>query len=151
MSTAIVYEGVPGAQGTLFQGKKFFVTQRVPGRTTILDLIKQNGGKIVKLDKHADLVIADHVRRDCPPDSLSWKFIKDSVQYGAMQEEDKYQINQSPMAARPVGSTKPAKGTRTPFTNADDAELARWVLSHTKTSGNDIYQKFEQIVGPPIT
>ncbi|KAE9581466.1 hypothetical protein CGCF415_v007405 [Colletotrichum fructicola] len=145
MSTAIVYEGVPGAQGTLFQGKKFFVTQRVPDRTTILDLIKQNGGKIVKLDKHADLVIADHVRRDCPPDSLSWNFIKDSVQYGAMQEEDKYQINQSPMAARPVGSTKPAKGTRTPFTNADDAELARWVLSHTKTSGNDIYQKFEQI------
>ncbi|KAH0423142.1 transcription factor [Colletotrichum camelliae] len=145
MSTAIVYEGVPGAQGTLFQGKKFFVTQRVPDRTTILDLIKQNGGKIVKLDKHADLVIADHVRRDCPPESLSWNFIKDSVQYGAMQEEDKYQINQSPMAARPVGSTKPAKGTRTPFTNADDAELARWVLSHTKTSGNDIYQQFEQI------
>ncbi|OLN85101.1 Telomeric repeat-binding factor 2-interacting protein 1 [Colletotrichum chlorophyti] len=151
MSTAIVYQGVPGARGTLFQELKFFVTQRIPNRTTILDMITQNGGKIAMLDKQADIIIADHVRPDCPPRSLSWKFVEDSITYGAVQEKDKYRIHQSPQALRPVGSSRtaassaPSKGTRTPFNNADDAILAKWVLGHSQKGGNEIYKTLEEI------
>ncbi|GKT44156.1 uncharacterized protein ColSpa_04337 [Colletotrichum spaethianum] len=153
MSAAITYNGVPGAQGTLFKEISFFVAQRVPDRKTILDLITQNGGKIVKLDKQADKVIADHARADCPPGSLHWGFVKDSVDNGAVQETDKYMISQSPMASRPVGSSRPPalsaplKGTRTPFNAADDALLARWVLSHppNKRSGNEVYKTLEEM------
>ncbi|TKW58488.1 hypothetical protein CTA1_3856 [Colletotrichum tanaceti] len=153
MSAAITYHGVPGAQGTLFRETSFFVTQRVPDRKNILDLITQNGGKIVKLDKQADMVIADHVRPDCPFGSLHWKFIKDSVDNGALQEIDKYLIHQSPVASRAVGVSRsavlsaPIKGTRTPFNTADDASLTKWVLSHppNKRSGNEIYKTFEEI------
>ncbi|KAL0934256.1 transcription factor [Colletotrichum truncatum] len=143
MSAAVVYEGVPGAQGTLFQGKRFWVARLVPDRKTILDLITQNGGKIVPLEKHADFLIVDQKRNNYPPESLSWQFVKDSVRYGAVQEEDKYRIVQSPAATRPVGSSKPVKSTRTAYTSADDALLAHWVLSHHKPSGNEIYQKLE--------
>ncbi|KAK6211069.1 hypothetical protein QIS74_10333 [Colletotrichum tabaci] len=153
MSAAITYHGVPGAQGTLFRETSFFVTQRVPDRKNILDLITQNGGKIVKLDKQADMVIADHVRPDCPLGSLHWKFIKDSVDNGALQETDKYLIHPSPVASRAVGHSRsavlsaPIKGTRTPFNTADDASLTKWVLSHppNKRSGNEIYKAFEGI------
>ncbi|KZL71435.1 transcription factor (Rap1 Myb domain-containing protein) [Colletotrichum tofieldiae] len=153
MSGSITYNGVPGARGTLFKETSFFVAQRVPDRKTVLDLITQNGGKIVKLDKQADMVIADHVRPDCPSGSLHWKFIKDSVDNGAMQEMDKYMVNQSPMASRSVGSSRPPslsaplKGTRTPFNKADDAILAKWVLSHppNKRSGNEVYKILEEM------
>ncbi|WQF86176.1 Putative TRF2-interacting telomeric protein/Rap1 [Colletotrichum destructivum] len=153
MSAAITYHGVPGAQGTLFRETSFFVTQRVPDRKNILDLITQNGGKIVKLDKQADMVIADHVRPDCPLGSLHWKFIKDSVDNGALQETDKYLIHPSPVASRAVGHSRsailsaPIKGTRTPFNTADDASLTKWVLSHppNKRSGNEIYKAFEGV------
>ncbi|KAK2049228.1 hypothetical protein LZ31DRAFT_488999 [Colletotrichum somersetense] len=153
MPAAITYNGVPGARGVLFKGTSFFVLQRVPDRKTILDLITQNGGKIVKLETQADMIIADHARPDCPSRSLHWKFIKDSVDNGTMQETDKYMVHQSPIALRPVGSSRspalsaPIKGTRTPFTAADDAILAKWVLSHpiNKRSGNEVYKTLEEM------
>ncbi|KAK2031441.1 Rap1 Myb domain-containing protein [Colletotrichum zoysiae] len=148
MSAAITYNGVPGARGVLFKETSFFVLQRVPDRKTILDLIT-----IVKLETQADMVIADHARPDCPSESLHWKFIKDSVDNGIMQETDKYMAHQSPIALRPVGSSRspalsaPIKGTRTPFTAADDAILAKWVLSHpiNKRSGNEVYKALEEM------
>ncbi|KAK1989093.1 Rap1 Myb domain-containing protein [Colletotrichum cereale] len=141
MSAAINYSGVPGARGVLFKETSFFVAQRVPDRKTILDLIT------------ADIIIADHVRPDCPSESLHWKFIQDSVDNGAVQETDKYLIRQSPIASRPVGSSRspalsaPPKGTRTPFNAADDAILAKWVLSQplNKRSGNEVYKKLEEL------
>lgn len=100
------------------------------------------------------MVIADHVRPDCPLGSLHWKFIKDSVDNGALQETDKYLIHPSPVTSRAVGHScsavlsAPIKGTRTPFNTADDASLTKWVLSHppNKRSGNEIYKTFEGIV-----
>ncbi|KAK2064863.1 Rap1 Myb domain-containing protein [Colletotrichum caudatum] len=141
MTAAITYHGVPGACGVLFKETSFFVLQRVPDRKTILDLIT------------ADIIIADHARPDCPSGSLNWKFIKDSVDNGTMQETDKYMVHQSPIALRPVGSSHspalsaPIKGTRTPFTAADDAILAKWVLSHpiNKRSGNEVYKTLEEM------
>ncbi|OHF00281.1 Rap1 Myb domain-containing protein [Colletotrichum orchidophilum] len=149
----ITYHGVPGARGTLFKDLKFFVSMRVPDRLTILDLIKQNGGTIAKLETHADHYIT-HDRGPTPAGSLDWKFVKDSVDNGAIQEMDKYEMHRTPRASRPVGGPRPlaksapAKGTRTPFTATDDAILTKWVLSHAanKRSGNEIYQVFEEMV-----
>ncbi|KAK1502908.1 hypothetical protein CTAM01_04897 [Colletotrichum tamarilloi] len=155
----ITYDGVPGARGTLFKDLKFFVSLRVPGRVRILDLIKQNGGTIAKLETQADHYIT-YDTGPKPSGSLDWKFVRDSVDNGAVQETDKYEMHQTPTASRPVGSSRPAggsrptaksansapiKGTRTPFNTADDESLARWVLSHAanKKSGNEIYQTFE--------
>jgi len=41
MSAGIVYEGVKGSyEGTLFGGIKFFISQRVPCRSTWVDALK---------------------------------------------------------------------------------------------------------------
>ncbi|KAJ3945407.1 uncharacterized protein N0V96_005440 [Colletotrichum fioriniae] len=157
----ITYDGVPGARGTLFKDLKFFVSLRVPGRVKILELIKQNGGTIAKLETQADHYITYDTGLK-PAGSLDWKFVRDSVDNGAIQETDKYEMHQTPTASRPVGGSRPAggsrptaksansapiKGTRTPFNATDDESLARWVLSHAanKKSGNEIYQTFEGI------
>lgn len=46
MSAGIVYEGqVPGQGGTLFKDVKFWVSQRVPMRTTWVQNIEVDGAK----------------------------------------------------------------------------------------------------------
>lgn len=124
--------------------------------------MQQNGGTIAKLESQADHYIT-YDTGPKPPGSLDWKFVRDSVDNGAIQETDKYEMHQTPIASRPVGGSRPAggsrptaksansapiKGTRTPFNAADDESLTRWVLSHAanKKSGNEIYQTFEGIV-----
>jgi hypothetical protein len=62
--------------GDLFAGKSFLITQRVPMRTNFLDRVRANGGRIVRLETQANYIIADHVRNDCPPTSLSYTFIE---------------------------------------------------------------------------
>ncbi|KAK1637055.1 TRF2-interacting telomeric protein/Rap1 C terminal domain-containing protein [Colletotrichum phormii] len=156
----ITYDGVPGASGVLFKDLKFFVSLRVPDRVKLLELIKENGGTIAKLETQADHYIT-FANGPTPAGSLDWKFIRHSVDNGAIQETDKYEMHQTPRASRPVGGFHPAggsrpaakansapvKGTRTPFSAADDASLSKWVLSHAanKKSGNEIYQVFETI------
>lgn len=100
------------------------------------------------LEKYADFCIADHARKDAPPGTCSWKLITDSIAYGAMQLHDKYQ-KVDPNSSRPVGSGKPGRITRTPFTHADDAVLAKWVLEHPgeRREGNKLYEELEKIVG----
>ena len=92
-------------------------------------------------------MIADHVRKDAPTGSYSWKFIIESVQNGILQLPDRYRIGWTPDIQRPAGSSRPTKGSRTPFDTADDAALAAWVLSHpADRTGNKIYQEFEAMV-----
>ncbi|KAL2692203.1 hypothetical protein Neosp_002609 [[Neocosmospora] mangrovei] len=142
------YNGVNGAQGgNIFKDVKFWVAQRVPLRSTWIDYIKENGGSVVPLEKHADMLIADHKRLDTPPGAYSWKFIEDSVRNGIIQIKDKYRIGPDPDLPRPVGAKHGAKTTRTPFTKDDDANLAKWVLSRRsqQQQGNAIYQEYEAI------
>ncbi|KAF9770650.1 hypothetical protein IL306_011764 [Fusarium sp. DS 682] len=115
-------------------------------RQTWIDLIKQNGGKVVPLERQADMLIADHLRKDVPPGSYSWKFIEDSVKNGYIQIKDKYLIGRHPDEPRLVGSRQPSKSTRTKFTPEDDAKLARWALKHpTEQGGNKIWYDYERI------
>lgn len=94
------------------------------------------------------MLIADHARKDAPSESYSWKYITESVDNGIAQLTDHYRIWGHPEEARPrAGGSAPVKNTRTPFTAADDAALANWVLSHAKgQTGNKIYQEFEETV-----
>ncbi|KID77924.1 Homeodomain-like protein, partial [Metarhizium brunneum ARSEF 3297] len=155
MSGGITYNGVESATGgNIFKDMVFWVAQRVPMRNTILDHIKasprmriaNNGGKVVPLEKDAHILIADDARKDAHPDSYSWKYITDSVQYGAAQLTDRYRISGHTETPRVrVGVSGPVKRTRTRFSDADDAALANWVLAHTEgRTGNKIFKIFAE-------
>ncbi|KUI56191.1 Telomeric repeat-binding factor 2-interacting protein 1 [Cytospora mali] len=145
----IVYEGVGGERGDLFNGLKLWISHRVPQRSRWIDLVKGNGGEVVPLEKNADMLIADNVKRagaPPPPGAYTWKWIDYSVRNHFLQPTEDYLI--TPAAPRAVGSSAPAKGTRTPFTNHDDLVLTKFVLAKERagegTSGNEIYREFER-------
>jgi hypothetical protein len=137
--------------GDLFAGKCFLITQRVPMRTNFLDRVRANGGRIVRLETQADYIIADHVRNDCPPASLSYTFIEEAIRAGALPDPNDHRAGPAPGLARAVGSTViPPKATRTPFTPQDDRDLWMWVQNYQSLGvhgikGNEIYKQLEAI------
>ncbi|KAM0344036.1 hypothetical protein ACHAPU_007939 [Fusarium lateritium] len=147
MAPTVTNDGVEAEQGgTIFKDCKFWIAQRVPERSRWIDLVRQNSGTIVSLERQADILIADPAIKDTPLGSYSWEFIKDSVENGIIQLKDRYLIGLPPGAPRPVGSGHASKSTRTPFTPQDDARIAKWVLEHpTDQKGNMIWQEYEQI------
>ncbi len=103
----------------------------------------------MQLEKFADLIIADHARKDAPRGSVSWKFIEASIKAGEIQNSDEYKIAQATVS-RPVGSTAPTRATRVPFTAEDDRALINWVLRHERQGaslkGNAIYEQLAEEV-----
>ena len=159
----ITYRGVGGG-GNLFAGKKFFFLQRVPSRLHYIELVQvrtlsrttvhsltlrqANGGEIVKLEKHADIVIADHARKkDCPPGSISWKYIEESAKKGELEDEEDHRAGPATHVPREVGSGQPTKKGRTPFTAEDDRVLTQWCHEAERKGlslkGNEIYKQLE--------
>ncbi|KAI7783394.1 hypothetical protein LA080_011955 [Diaporthe eres] len=141
----IVYDGTRGSShGDLFRGLKLFISLRVPQRERWANLVQGNGGEVVKLEKQADMLIADHIKKNgaAPPaDSYSWQWIEYSVKNGFLQPKDDYRIEGVPAA----GASAPAKGKqRVKFTKEDDEILARFVLNHERqghaTKGNVIFE-----------
>ncbi|THV50902.1 hypothetical protein BGAL_0131g00070 [Botrytis galanthina] len=134
---SIVYDGVGGG-GVLFEGKKFFILQRVPMRSRWVEIIRSNGGEVEKIEKNAGIIIADGVRKDSPPGSISWKFIEESAKAGKLVDMEEYRCGASERA-----NAQPAKSTRTPFTAEDDRILTQWVLEGErlgrKIKGNELY------------
>lgn len=103
---------------------------------------------MVRLEMQADYIIADHVRRDCPPGSLSYTFVEAAIRDAALPNPDDHRAGPAPGTKREVGSTAiPAKGTRTPFTAEDDRVLWEWVegcrLRGGMVKGNEIYKALE--------
>jgi hypothetical protein len=98
------------------------------------------------------MLIADHAKKNSPPESYSWKFITDSVNAGIIQVEDKYLNGQVPSAStarRSILAGPHARKTRTPFTTHDDALIAKYVLKEgINTAGNVLYMKLEDEVCP---
>ena len=116
------------------------------------DVEKNNGGVVAALEKNADMLIADHARKDAPPGSYSWKLITDSVDNGIIQLKDRYRIGRDPEIPRPAAGGGLTKATRTAFTHAEDVALAKWALSHAvDRTGNKIYQKFAETVSLSFT
>ncbi|PNY26866.1 Telomeric repeat-binding factor 2-interacting protein 1 [Tolypocladium capitatum] len=145
MASGVTYNGVASAQGgNIFKDVSFWVARRVPMRDTIISHVTNNGGVVVALEKQADILIADHARRDAPAGSCSWKFVTDSVEHGIIQLKDRYRLGPAPGVPRQAGSSQPTKRMRTPFTHGDDVALAKHVLSHGRyLTGNKLYQQFE--------
>jgi hypothetical protein len=73
----------------------------------------------------------------------------ESVKNGALEDLDAHRIGAA-VSPSPVGSNRPGRSTRTPFTQADDNQLSIWVtkaeLKGLSTKGNEIYQQLEAIV-----
>ncbi|KAM3065173.1 hypothetical protein ACMFMG_010369 [Clarireedia jacksonii] len=150
MSVSIVHQGAGGG-GDLFANLKFFLVQRMPSRSHYIDLIKSNGGEIAKLEKMADIVIADHARKDAPPGSVSWKFIDESVKAGELKDIEDHccGAGASASSSRQSRGNQPNKTTRNLFTAQDDHVLTQWVTKAARrglaTKGNDIYTQLEAL------
>lgn len=102
------------------------------------------------LEKKADIIIVDHARKDCPPGSVSWKWIEQSVRNGRLEDIEDHRAGPTHAQPREVGSTQPTKKTRTPFTGADDKILLEWVTRVERkglpTLGNELYKQFAEKV-----
>ncbi len=116
--------------------------------------MQSNGGTVVPLEKDANIRIADHIRKDAPPGSYSWRYIDKCVHDGERVNLAHYIIGRPEGTSRAVGSSEPAKATRTRFTTADDEILTKWVLEREKIGepikGNKIYEELEAEVWPPL-
>ena len=136
----------PTTQG-IFSGLSFFLVQRLPSRSDFVNKIQTNGGRVVKLEAQADHVIADHVRKDCPPGSISWRFINEALANGALPEPNDHKAGPPQGNVRPPGAGLPTKGTRTKFTEEDDRELYAWVKKCEErggsVKGNELYKQLE--------
>ena len=155
MAATLVYENVTeDAQiqtGHLFEGRDFWVAQRVPHRTALLALIRANGGEIVQLEKQADWMIADHFRKDCPPGTISYEFIHKSIARGSILDPNDFPAGPKIGTAREPGSlVRPARFARYAFTPSEDRILYSWVkeavASGVPMSGNELYKQLEQKV-----
>ncbi|EMF16315.1 Myb_DNA-bind_2-domain-containing protein [Sphaerulina musiva SO2202] len=134
--------------GSLFTGLKFFLVHKLPARTQLIADIEANGGSVVRLEKQADFVIADHARRDAPTGSYSWKLISTAIEDGAMPDPADYPAGPPPGTVRDIASGVPGKSKRTAFTLEDDKELWQWVQEQAPggygVKGNEIYRRLEQ-------
>ncbi|KAH6679048.1 hypothetical protein B0J14DRAFT_685928 [Halenospora varia] len=143
----VVYQGVGGG-GDLFEGTKFFLLQRIPSRNQWKEQIEANGGEVVKLEKWADIIIADHAKKDSPAGSISWTYIQDSVKHGRLEDLEDHRAGPIVGTIREVGSAQPARSGRTLFTHEDDKFLMEWVSKAERKGalikGNDLYKQLEQ-------
>lgn len=139
------------AKGVLFRNIRFWVAQRTPIRSTYVEAIQKNGGQIVPLEKNADILIADHMRKDCPAGSCSYTWIEQSIAHGALQDKEAHRAGPATGSVRAVASQRPAKMSRQPYTAGDDRILYHWVAKQeangAQVKGNEIYKDLEQFVG----
>ncbi|KAL9113574.1 MAG: hypothetical protein Q9227_002312 [Pyrenula ochraceoflavens] len=109
-----------------------------------------NGGAVVNLAKHADVVIVDHARKiDVQAGTHSWRYITESVKKGRLENLEEHQVGPSAPISRPVGSVITApKGTRRRFTKEDDRLLWEWVkpaeAKGISVRGNDLYKQLAE-------
>jgi len=134
-------------QGQLFAGKKFWIGQRTPQRSVYVTKVRSNGGNVVPLEKGADYLICDHLKIDGPPGGISYKFIDQSIRDNALADPNDFLVGPAQGTVRDVGSLRPTKQSRTPFSTQDDAILWIWVrhceAKGASIKGNEIYKQLE--------
>jgi hypothetical protein len=98
----------------------------------------------------ADIRIADHVRtrgRSVPENSVSYKFIEQSVKNRSLEDADSHRITDAVRNRAVINRS--SRGGRVPFTAADDQILSNWVSKQEKEgralSGNVIYKELEEM------
>ncbi|KAF2210828.1 hypothetical protein CERZMDRAFT_44672 [Cercospora zeae-maydis SCOH1-5] len=139
----------PSTAVTLFADLSFFCLQKLPTRSQLIRDIQANGGRVVKDEKLADYIIADHARKDAPPGSYSWTLVTTAIAHGALPDPAEHYAGPRPGSIRDLGSAIPGKTTRTPFTHEEDKQLWQWVEQEKSrggtVKGNDIYKRLEQV------
>lgn len=123
----------------------------------------------MELERDADIKIADHAKKHPPPGSYgvpccdftncaipdfstrySFTYVTASVRHGKLEDLEDHLAGPPEGTIRNVGSARPAKGTRTPFSREDDELLLKWVedceRKGGKKMGNEIYKQLEAIV-----
>ncbi|KAM7204886.1 TRF2-interacting telomeric protein/Rap1 - C terminal domain containing protein [Naviculisporaceae sp. PSN 640] len=152
MSAGITYEGFNGRyENTLFNGMKFFIHSQVPGRKWLDEKIRNNGGKLVLLEQHADIKLADPLFSSRIPkgqEFIDYKFVDRCVDEGTICNYKEFLIHapsasaSASSAARPGVSSTGPKTTRNPFTQAEDVILVKWVTQYGQgQKGNKIFQE----------
>lgn len=105
------------------------------------------------LEKQADIVIADHARKDTPVGSISWTYVDQSIKKGVLEELDDHRAGPLQHTVRAVGSGGGAKKSRTPYTAEDDRILKDWVLKGERaglsSSGLELFKQLEERVRSP--
>jgi hypothetical protein len=102
------------------------------------------------MEKQADIIIVDHVRKDIPPGSISWKFIEQSDANGELEDIEDHRARPAVETIRAVGSAQPMRKGKTPFTAEDDRILMEWCARAERkgltTKGNELYKQLEEKV-----
>ncbi len=79
---------------------------------------------------------------------LSYTYIEHSVRNGRLEDPDNHVVGPRTRGSGP--KSRPNKQTRTPYTDADDLVLWKWVdkfdRQGMKTQGNDMYKMLEEEV-----
>ncbi|RPB13530.1 hypothetical protein P167DRAFT_564405 [Morchella conica CCBAS932] len=138
---AIIQEGQMSAptQGGLFQGKRFWLSARVPMRKRFTEQIKVNGGNVVLSEKDADILIVDHLRDHTGDTAFSYKFIEKSIENKKLEDLDDHKV--VPMGKKKTSKASGLKGRNT-FTKEDDDILFKKLASvDSGYQGNKIYQE----------
>ncbi|KAJ9293916.1 hypothetical protein DTO271G3_7292 [Paecilomyces variotii] len=151
MSAMIVYRSAPpdGTTGTLFEGKRFWLSYNVPQRSRFKELIQWNGGFVVPLEKDADIKLVDHAKRDAPPDSFSYQYVERCIRDGHRVSLEAHRVGPAEPRPRPTGASHiPPRAHRKQFTKEDDEILLAWVQDSVAnglaTAGNKIYETLAQ-------
>ncbi|GAD97567.1 conserved hypothetical protein [Paecilomyces variotii No. 5] len=151
MTAKVVYTSAPpdGITGSLFEGKKFWLSYNVPQRSKFREFIQYNGGVVVQLEKDADIKLVDHVKRDAPPDSFSYQYVENCIRSGRLVSLEAHRVGPAEPRPRPMGASHiPARAHRKQFTKEDDEILLEWVKQSEKsglaTAGMKMYETLAQ-------
>lgn len=91
----------------------------------------------MKLEKDADLIIVDPIRKSLPAGSIAYTYIEKSVQKGQLENLADHPGGAAAGTVRMPGSSAvPKKGTRTPYTPEDDKILLKWVRDAARRGDN---------------
>ncbi|OKO98294.1 hypothetical protein PENSUB_9392 [Penicillium subrubescens] len=112
----------------------------------MLTSIQNHGGKVVLLEKDADIILVDHLRKSQthPPNALSYRYVEQSVRHGKLEDPAPHRVG--PAAPRPMGASNiPTKRTRRSYTLQDDQIVFDWLYPWEQskgapTHGNRIYK-----------
>ncbi|OAL73666.1 hypothetical protein A7D00_1694 [Trichophyton violaceum] len=137
----------PSSTPQLFKDIKFWLSMTVPQRTYMKRQIEAHGGRVVILEKDADILLVDHLKKENKPGTYSYQFVERSIRQRVLQEPSEFLVG-APRGSVRQPAMGPAKRYRKQFTAEDDQILYDWMerykMAGGAVSGNKIYQQLEQ-------